>query len=46
MVLGVGDCGLIVMDSARSIESGMEFIGYSNLCSADVGNLGKKFGLD
>ena len=44
MVLGVGGCGLIVMDGARSIESGMEFIGYSNLCSADVENSGKRFG--
>lgn len=44
MVLGVGGCGLIVMDGARSVVAGLGFIGDSNLCSADVGNSVKRFG--
>ena len=33
IVLGVGGCGLISMDGARSVEAGLWVIGDKNLCS-------------
>ena len=43
IVLGVGGCGLLFMDGARSVEAGVWVIGGRNLCSADVGNSIKQF---
>lgn len=43
MISGVGGCGFIVIDDARSVEAGAWVIGNRSLCLADVGDSIKRF---